>query len=149
MSSQPAAEAASKLSHKRSTLFYPNRATATSSSTNAAKRESVQALGSIEHLQRLFAREGLAKASRPDVLGLSATPALGGVTGSGTDAALAALEGRRSSLTEVSDNGDASPTISPPQSTYKQRPHKWQDVSTTEAHHEALRPGVVTALDEM
>lgn len=54
-------------SKRRPTAFYgsPNpRAPPQPFSKSAAKRESVMALGSIQHLQHLYAKKGLASKSR-------------------------------------------------------------------------------------
>ena len=52
------------LKPKRSALFYPSESLAAQSNArpfakSAAKRESVHALGSIQHLQHLYAKQGL------------------------------------------------------------------------------------------
>jgi hypothetical protein len=51
---------------RRQTAIYPNtlRAAPKPFSRSAAKRESVMALGSIEHLQHYFTKTGIAAKSR-------------------------------------------------------------------------------------
>ncbi|KAG8903428.1 hypothetical protein FRB99_003323 [Tulasnella sp. 403] len=62
---------------RRSAAFYPHIQNKPSMpfSKSAAKRESVMALGSIEHLQYYFSKAGLARKTKPRVKGL--VPALG------------------------------------------------------------------------
>ncbi|PVG02449.1 hypothetical protein CPB86DRAFT_725534 [Serendipita vermifera] len=66
---------------RRQTAFYPV-VTQTSNtkpfSKSAAKRESVLALGSIEHLQYYFTKAGLAAKQRPEFKAKGLVPAIGG-----------------------------------------------------------------------
>ena len=55
-------ESTKGLKHKRSALFYPSETLAAQSNSkpfarSAAKRDSVQALGSIGHLQHLYSKQ--------------------------------------------------------------------------------------------
>ncbi|QRV95382.1 hypothetical protein RhiJN_23400 [Ceratobasidium sp. AG-Ba] len=65
---------------RRQTAIYPNtlRATPKPFSRSAAKRESVMALGSIEHLQHYFTKTGIAAKQKPSVRTKGLVPAIGG-----------------------------------------------------------------------
>ncbi|CAE6505840.1 unnamed protein product [Rhizoctonia solani] len=79
----PSAEALKK--SRRQTAIYPNtlRSTPKPFSRSAAKRESVMALGSIEHLQHYFTKTGLQAKQRPMIRGKGLVPAIGGKHGIG------------------------------------------------------------------
>ncbi|KAH7334104.1 hypothetical protein B0J17DRAFT_675328 [Rhizoctonia solani] len=79
----PSAEALKK--SRRQTAIYPNtlRSTPKPFSRSAAKRESVMALGSIEHLQHYFTKTGLQSKQRPMIRGKGLVPAIGGKHGIG------------------------------------------------------------------
>ncbi|KAB5590437.1 hypothetical protein CTheo_6129 [Ceratobasidium theobromae] len=68
---------------RRQTAIYPNtlRAAPKPFSRSAAKRESVMALGSIEHLQHYFTKTGIAAKQRPSVRTKGLVPAIGGRNG--------------------------------------------------------------------
>ncbi|CAE6479990.1 unnamed protein product [Rhizoctonia solani] len=70
---------------RRQTAIYPNtlRATPKPFSRSAAKRESVMALGSIEHLQHYFTKTGLQAKQKPMIRGKGLVPAIGGRHGIG------------------------------------------------------------------
>ncbi|CAE7057597.1 unnamed protein product [Rhizoctonia solani] len=65
---------------RRQTAIYPNtlRSTPKPFSRSAAKRESVMALGSIEHLQHYFTKTGLQAKQKPMIRGKGLVPAIGG-----------------------------------------------------------------------
>ncbi|KAL6303599.1 hypothetical protein BKA93DRAFT_734674 [Sparassis latifolia] len=67
---------------RRSVAFYPNMNSSNKLqkpfSRSAAKRESVMALGSIEHLQHYFTKSGIAAESNPLNKPSGAVPAIGG-----------------------------------------------------------------------
>ncbi|CAE6447953.1 unnamed protein product [Rhizoctonia solani] len=65
---------------RRQPAIYPNtlRATPKPFSRSAAKRESVMALGSIEHLQHYFTKTGLQSKHRPMTRNTGLVPAIGG-----------------------------------------------------------------------
>ncbi|CAE6432976.1 unnamed protein product [Rhizoctonia solani] len=65
---------------RRQPAIYPNtlRATPKPFSRSAAKRESVMALGSIEHLQHYFTKTGLQAKQRPMTRNKGLVPAIGG-----------------------------------------------------------------------
>ncbi|KAH8813777.1 hypothetical protein DL96DRAFT_504119 [Flagelloscypha sp. PMI_526] len=66
---------------RRQTAFYPNTNSANKQqkpfSRSAAKRESVMALGSIEHLQHYFTKTGIAAKKNPIAIKGNLVPALG------------------------------------------------------------------------
>ncbi|KDN37494.1 hypothetical protein RSAG8_10156, partial [Rhizoctonia solani AG-8 WAC10335] len=70
---------------RRQTAIYPNtlRSTPKPFSRSAAKRESVMALGSIEHLQHYFTKTGLQAKQRPMIRSKGLVPAIGGRHGVG------------------------------------------------------------------
>ncbi|CUA71279.1 hypothetical protein RSOLAG22IIIB_09452 [Rhizoctonia solani] len=70
---------------RRQTAIYPNtlRSTPKPFSRSAAKRESVMALGSIEHLQHYFTKTGLQAKQKPMIRGKGLVPAIGGRHGVG------------------------------------------------------------------
>ncbi|KAG8832653.1 hypothetical protein FRC17_000920 [Serendipita sp. 399] len=66
---------------RRQTAFYPainNTSNSKPFSKSAARRESVLALGSIEHLQYYFTKTGLASKPKPGVKTKGLVPAIGG-----------------------------------------------------------------------
>ncbi|KAG8698296.1 hypothetical protein FRC09_007306 [Ceratobasidium sp. 395] len=65
---------------RRQTAIYPNtlRSTPKPFSRSAAKRESVMALGSIEHLQHYFTKTGIAAKQKPAGRTKGLVPAIGG-----------------------------------------------------------------------
>ncbi|KAG9118457.1 hypothetical protein FRC07_007025 [Ceratobasidium sp. 392] len=65
---------------RRQTAIYPNtlRSTPKPFSRSAAKRESVMALGSIEHLQHYFTKTGIAARQKPMGRTKGLVPAIGG-----------------------------------------------------------------------
>ncbi|KAF9530123.1 hypothetical protein CPB83DRAFT_851602 [Crepidotus variabilis] len=122
---------------RRQTAFYPNMNAANKPlkpfSRSAAKRESVMALGSIEHLQHFFTKTGLASKKKPmDKPHLGLVPAIGG-------------KGHVPHVPSASSQSDftmpPSPIVpDPPKPLYSRH------VKSDEADPESLLPGVIEDL---
>ncbi|KAG5716584.1 hypothetical protein E4T56_gene16165 [Termitomyces sp. T112] len=119
---------------RRQTAFYPNVNSSNKLmkpfSRSAAKRESVMALGSIEHLQHYFTKTGIAAKKNPlnkSYQGL--VPAIGGLTHVRTSPSI----GSQFEL-------PPSPEIPPPQ------PESIQHVRTYDVDPDSLLPGVIDDL---
>ncbi|KAF8804155.1 hypothetical protein BYT27DRAFT_7194901 [Phlegmacium glaucopus] len=131
--SSNASSAATTRKARRQTAFYPNMNSSNKPqkpfSRSAAKRESVMALGSIEHLQHYFTKTGIASKKAPlDKLHYALVPAIGGKEHVPTSPPL-----------DITDFPmPPSPAIpSPPASTFP--PH----VKTYEVDPESLLPVVI------
>ncbi|KIM44135.1 hypothetical protein M413DRAFT_17932 [Hebeloma cylindrosporum] len=119
---------------RRQTAFYPNMNSTNKPqkpfSRSAAKRESVMALGSIEHLQHYFTKTGLAAKKNPlDKPHHGLVPAIGGLLHIPTSPPLADV------MEFEMPPSPAVPTISRPPFS----PH----VKTYEVDPESLLPGVI------
>ncbi|QRV80963.1 hypothetical protein RhiJN_08978 [Ceratobasidium sp. AG-Ba] len=121
---------------RRQTAIYPNtlRATPKPFSRSAAKRESVMALGSIEHLQHYFTKTGIAAKQKPSVRTKGLVPAIGGAGVRHIRAA--------SSVTSIPE---LPPSPMVPTST-SSRPPFVHLPKTYEVDPDHLRPGVVRVL---
>ncbi|KAF8966757.1 hypothetical protein BDZ97DRAFT_1657173 [Flammula alnicola] len=119
---------------RRQTAFYPNMNSSNKQqkpfSRSAAKRESVMALGSIEHLQHYFTKTGLAAKKNPlDKPHHGLVPAIGGLQIPTSPAAL-------SDIAEFQmPPSPAIPTVPRPAFS----PH----IKTYEVDPESLLPGVI------
>ncbi|KAF9267114.1 hypothetical protein L218DRAFT_955597 [Marasmius fiardii PR-910] len=124
---------------RRQTAFYPNvnssNKTQKPFSRSAAKRQSVMALGSIEHLQYYFTKTGLQAKQKPSVLDKThygVVPAIGG----GDQLKL------RTSITSISDiTLPPTPAIPSPI-----RPSFPEVQKTFEVDPEYLKPGLIEDL---
>ncbi|EIN04477.1 hypothetical protein PUNSTDRAFT_128318 [Punctularia strigosozonata HHB-11173 SS5] len=126
---------------RRQTAFYPNMKSSSGTkqlkpfSRSAAKRESVMALGSIEHLQHYFTKTGLSAPTNPlEKKNLGLVPALGGIV-SGINTGLA-LPTSHSGL--ALPPTPVVPTIVPPPFEHH--------VRSVETDPETLKPGVIDDL---
>ncbi|GJJ14255.1 hypothetical protein Clacol_008519 [Clathrus columnatus] len=124
-------------SGKRQAAFYPNTISKSPKpfSRSAAKRESVMALGSIEHLQYYFTKTGVSARQNPLKPTSNGVPALGpGVI-------------RSSSPLQEEDEEEfvlpPTPLFPQPTSRIVSEPH----VRTPEADPEHLKPGVIEDLE--
>ncbi|KII84824.1 hypothetical protein PLICRDRAFT_146352 [Plicaturopsis crispa FD-325 SS-3] len=122
---------------RRQTAFYPNMNAANKPqkpfSRSAAKRESVMALGSIEHLQHYFTKTGLARKDNPlNSKHKGLVPAIGGLNRIKTNASLSGIPAFQL------PPSPAIPSIN--------RPAFPQVERTYETDPESLLPGVVADL---
>ncbi|KAG8679339.1 hypothetical protein FRC08_017038 [Ceratobasidium sp. 394] len=119
---------------RRQTAIYPNtlRSTPKPFSRSAAKRESVMALGSIEHLQHYFTKTGIAAKQNPAGRRKGLVPAIGG----------ARHVRAASSVTSIPE---LPPSPMVPASTSSRPP--WVHIPKTyELDPDHLRPGVIRDL---
>ncbi|RXW20500.1 hypothetical protein EST38_g5352 [Candolleomyces aberdarensis] len=111
-------------------------------SRSAAKRESVLALGSIEHLQQYYTRTGMVNKKNPlfDKKHYGMVPAIGGMP-------LSPTEGSHAEDQAPSIEAALAPQPEPTRSTPPVivAPH----VKSHEAHPDSLLPGVITELSEL
>ncbi|KAG9013990.1 hypothetical protein FRB90_005645 [Tulasnella sp. 427] len=123
---------------RRQAAFYPNLQNKPSNpfSKSAAKRESVLALGSIEHLQHYFTKAGLAsKRKSTNVKGL--VPALG-------PSIIPTLEISGVSASPSSFELPPSPVVQ----TVSRAPYPQVDRVYPQTDPEALKPGLIRDLEE-
>ncbi|EPQ53266.1 hypothetical protein GLOTRDRAFT_63954 [Gloeophyllum trabeum ATCC 11539] len=134
-SSAPSSTAEIKKS-RRQTAFYPNMNKSAKPqkpfSRSAAKRESVMALGSIEHLQHYFTKTGL-----------SAQQETAGKQKKGLVPAIGGLQNISTQVANQLGHTELPPTPAVPQ---VERPAFPPYVKTFETNPEALRAGVVDDL---
>ncbi|KAG9086074.1 hypothetical protein FRC06_003287, partial [Ceratobasidium sp. 370] len=119
---------------RRQTAIYPNtlRSTPKPFSRSAAKRESVMALGSIEHLQHYFTKTGIVAKQKPVGRNRGLVPAIGG----------ARHVRAASSVTSIPE---LPPSPMVPASTSSRPP--WVHLPKTyEVDPDHLRPGVIRDL---
>ncbi|TFK51524.1 hypothetical protein OE88DRAFT_1630051 [Heliocybe sulcata] len=123
---------------RRQTAFYPNMKSSAKPqkpfSRSAAKRESVMALGSIEHLQHYFTKTGLSAQQEAGKERKGLRPALGGL---------------QSISTEIANQPSASDLPPTPAAPQVQRPTFPPYVKTFETNPDALRAGVIEDLTEV
>ncbi|KAF9005197.1 hypothetical protein BDQ17DRAFT_1354009 [Cyathus striatus] len=122
---------------RRQTAFYPNSLSSNKPlkpfSRSAAKRESVLALGSIEHLQYYFTKNGLAARKSPlEKKHKGLVPAIGGLSHIPSPPSIGSI---------AEFNLPPTPSVpSPPKPAFS--PH----VKTSEIDPETLLPGVIDDL---
>ncbi|KAG8912655.1 hypothetical protein FRC01_004966, partial [Tulasnella sp. 417] len=124
---------------RRQTAFYPNTQTLPSNpfSKSAAKRDSVLALGSIEHLQHYFTKAGLASKRKPaKVKGL--VPALGPSIIPTLE--ISGLSSSASSIIEL----PPSPVVQ----TVSRPPYPQVERVYPQTDPDALKPGLIRDLEE-
>ncbi|KAG8949037.1 hypothetical protein FRC04_009111 [Tulasnella sp. 424] len=122
---------------RRSAAFYPNIQNKPSNpfSKSAAKRESVMALGSIEHLQHYFTKTGLASKRKSTVKGL--VPALG-------PSIIPTLEISEDSASTLPLELPPSPVVQ----TVARPPYPQVDRVYPQTDPDALKPGLIRDLEE-
>ncbi|KAJ4490623.1 hypothetical protein J3R30DRAFT_3278134 [Lentinula aciculospora] len=123
---------------RRQTAFYPHvnstNKTQKPFSRSAAKRESVMALGSIEHLQYYFTKAGLKSKKKPlDKLHHGLVPAIGSSIHSPGTSSITSISELQLPPTPVVANSRLDPI---------QTPH----IKSTEIDPETLLPGVIDDL---
>ncbi|EJD00401.1 uncharacterized protein FOMMEDRAFT_22213 [Fomitiporia mediterranea MF3/22] len=125
--------------NRRQTAFYPNMNSSNKLqkpfSRSAAKRESVMALGSIEHLQHYFTKTGLAAKKEALKENKGLVPAIGSVTN----------RPLRPSLSSIQEfHLPPSPAVP----VFKRTPYPAVD-KTYEVDPENLKPGVIRDLESV
>ncbi|PFH53635.1 hypothetical protein AMATHDRAFT_79094 [Amanita thiersii Skay4041] len=131
---------------RRPTAFYPNMKSSTKAlkpfSRSAAKRESVMALGSIEHLQHYFTKTGLVAKKDPlEKPHYGLVPAIGGA---------AYVPSLSSSTSSADDSIVPEFTLPPlPEVSLTRRPAFPPVVVKHETDPESLLPGVVDVLNSV
>ncbi|KAF8183630.1 hypothetical protein BJ912DRAFT_1032498 [Pholiota molesta] len=138
LGSLPGSPALAAKKARRQTAFYPNtnanNKPVNPFSKSAAKRESVMALGSIEHLQHYFTKTGIAAKKNPlNKPHHGLVPAIGGLQ----------IPTSPAHLSSIADEFDIqlppSPMVPPPMTQPAFSPH----VKTYEVDPESLLPGVI------
>ncbi|KAH9942802.1 hypothetical protein B0H21DRAFT_779881 [Amylocystis lapponica] len=135
----PGAQAKPPKKSRRQIAFYPNMKTANKPekpfSRSAAKRESVMALGSIEHLQHYFTKSGIAAETNPlNKPHAGMVPAIGGPSNIRT----------KGPFLPKAHDFDLPPSPAIPQIVQPSFP---TFVKTYETDPDSLRPGVIDDLN--
>ncbi|KAE9394940.1 hypothetical protein BT96DRAFT_862321 [Gymnopus androsaceus JB14] len=123
---------------RRQTAFYPNMNSSNKTqkpfSRSAAKRESVMALGSIEHLQWHFTKAGIKSKKKPlDKMHHGLVPAIGTNLHSPGNSSITSISDLQLPPTPIIPNPNPEPAFAP-------------HVKSTEIDPETLLPGVVEDL---